>query len=278
MWTLCYWHHLRQLTTDRLLLQVFKAWAGNANPWLQNINKLITEYNINATATHMYSKGKFKNYVKECAMSLLDREWQAACNRQHDGIVHRYNEAYGVGEIITGINGSHPAARKYINRFTHKGRGLPAQLCMQLRTESLPLRCIRSKARRGETHVAQTAREQCPICKSSQETPSHFLLHCPAYNVHRERMMLHLNISAPQTVAALHADSTRWRALLADGILGASPRAAALATEEDIIQLANTTTAAAETAKAVADYIVTAWKMRSTALNGRETNGGDAMV
>jgi hypothetical protein len=29
---------------------------------------------------------------------------------------------------------------------------------------------------------------------------------------------------------------------------------------------------------ALADYVVTAWKMRSTALAGRETNGGDPMV
>jgi hypothetical protein len=43
MWTLCYWHHLRQLSEDRLLLQVFKSWTGNANPWLQNINKLRSE-------------------------------------------------------------------------------------------------------------------------------------------------------------------------------------------------------------------------------------------
>jgi hypothetical protein len=29
---------------------------------------------------------------------------------------------------------------------------------------------------------------------------------------------------------------------------------------------------------ALADYVVTAWKLRSTALAGRETNGGDPMV
>jgi hypothetical protein len=29
---------------------------------------------------------------------------------------------------------------------------------------------------------------------------------------------------------------------------------------------------------AVADYLITAWKIRSTALAGRETNGGNPMV
>jgi hypothetical protein len=92
--------------------------------------------------------------------------------------------------------------------------------------------------------------------------------------------MLHLTVSSPQTVAMLQADSTQWRALLADTILAASPRAAARAADEDGEQKQqhHTTTAAAETAKAVADYMVSAWKLRSTALNGRETNGGDAMV
>jgi hypothetical protein len=48
--------------------------------------------------------------------------------------------------------------------------------------------------------------------------------------------------------------------------------------EEQEMLVANSTSAAVETARAVVDYIVTAWKLRSTALNGRETNGGDAMV
>jgi hypothetical protein len=100
-------------------------------------------------------------------------------------------------------------------------------------------------------------------------------------------MMLHLTVSSPQTVAALQGDASKWRYLLTDAIIGVSPRAAgAAAVEEGDMQpaavaaaaAAERTTAAAETAKAVMDYIVTAWKLRSTALNGRETNGGDAMV
>ena len=87
--------------------------------------------------------------------------------------------------------------------------------------------------------------------------------------------MLHLTISSPQTVAALQADPSQWRYLLTDDIIGVSPHEAAAAPEEE--QEASTT-AAAESARAVVDYIVTAWKLRSTALNGRETNGGDAMV
>jgi hypothetical protein len=278
MWTLCYWHHLRRLTTDRLLQQVFTAWTGSANPWQQNINKLITEYHIDTAATCAYSRGKFKNYVKSCAMTQLEQEWSAACSRQQDGIVHRYSQAFGFANIITGINGTHPVARQYVSRFTHQGRGPAAEVCMQLRTESLPLRCIRSKARRGETHVAQAARELCPLCKAAAETPSHFLLHCPAYHTARERMMLHLTITSPQTVAALHTDS-QWRYLLTDDVIGVSPCAAIPAGGEEHGTLgARPTTAAAETAKAVLDFLITAWKLRSTALNGRETNGGDAMV
>jgi hypothetical protein len=279
LWTLCYWHHLRRLTTDRLLQQVYTAWTGNANPWQQSINKLISEYHIDTAATCTYSAGKFKQYVKLCVMTHLQQGWDAACNRQNDGIVHRYNQVFGFANVIRGINGSHPAARQYISRFTHQGRGIAAELCMQLRTESLPLKCIRSKARRGETHVAQTAREQCPVCKHAPETPAHFLMQCPAYHAHRERMMLHLTISSPQTVSALQADTTQWRHLLTDDIIGAAPHVAVTAPgEEQEMLVANSTSAAAETARAVVDYIVTAWKLRSTALNGRETNGGDAMV
>jgi hypothetical protein len=91
-------------------------------------------------------------------------------------------------------------------------------------------------------------------------------------------MMLHLTITSPQTVAALQTES-QWRHLLTDAVIGVSPSAAVpTGGEEHGMLVAHTTTAAAETAKAVLDFIVTAWKMRSTALNGRETNGGDAMV
>jgi hypothetical protein len=91
-------------------------------------------------------------------------------------------------------------------------------------------------------------------------------------------MMLHLTITSPQTVAALHTDS-QWRYLLTDDVIGVSPCAAIPAGGEEHGTLAaRPTTAAAETAKAVLDFLITAWKLRSTALNGRETNGGDAMV
>jgi hypothetical protein len=91
--------------------------------------------------------------------------------------------------------------------------------------------------------------------------------------------MLHLTVSSPQTVAMLQADSTQWRALLADTIMAAPPRAAVWTADADgEQQQQHLTTATAETTKAVADYLVSAWKLRSTALNGRETNGGDAMV
>jgi hypothetical protein len=88
-------------------------------------------------------------------------------------------------------------------------------------------------------------------------------------------MMLHLTITSPQTVAALHTDS-QWRYLLTDDVIGVPPCAAVPAGGEE--HGTRPTTTAAETAKAVLDFLITAWKLRSTALNGRETNGGDAMV
>jgi hypothetical protein len=92
-------------------------------------------------------------------------------------------------------------------------------------------------------------------------------------------MMLHLTISSLQSVAALQTDTTQWRHLLTDDMIGAAPHVAVAAPDEEQEMLvAHSTSAAAETARAVVDYIVTVWKLRSTALNGRETSGGDAVV
>jgi hypothetical protein len=153
---------------------------------------------------------------------------------------------------------------------------------------------MHSKLRRNETLVAQNNREKCPVCKQAPETVDHFLLHCPGYTAQRQNMMLHLTVSSPQTVDALAAG--QWRMLLTDDILGAYPSntiaatapsaaaavqpgaAAALSAAAARVEGADMTSMAGAAAKAVVDFVAAAWKVRSTALTGRETNGGDAMV
>jgi hypothetical protein len=294
LWTLTYWHHLRTLKADRLLYQMYTAWSGRYNPWQANVNKLLQEYKINADATRMYPPHKFKQYARTAVMDKLLDLWKTSAGRQQGGVAHRYQQTYGQGPVITGMNGIHPVARTYFSRLTHASRGWAGQLVLQLRTETLPLRCMHSKLRRNETLVAQNNREKCPVCKQAPETVDHFLLHCPGYTAQRQNMMLHLTVSSPQTVDALAAG--QWSMLLTDDILGAYPSntiaatapsaaaavqpgaAAALSAAAARVEGADMTSMAGAAAKAVVDFVAAAWKVRSTALTGRETNGGDAMV
>jgi hypothetical protein len=82
----------------------------------------------------------------------------------------------------------------------------------------------------------------CPSCKQHAETPTHFLLECPAYSCPR---------SLPH-VAACVADAQNsstqapWRRLLNQPLM--------------------------------ANFILRAWDIRRAALTGREANGGDSMA
>jgi hypothetical protein len=170
---------------------------------------------------------------------------------------------------------------------------------MKLRMEALSLKCMHSKTRRHETITTQQVRERCPCCNQHSETPSHFLLGCPAYVVRREIMMLHLTSVLPQLVHDVQADARQWRLLLKGSTLTTSviaptttpPPAAAAApppppAAAQVAAVVGTISPASARAPRpimtkmfpVADYVVAAWKIRSSALTGREANGGNAMV
>lgn len=281
IWTLCYWHRLRKMSADRMLQNIFMAWMDSHNPWQQNINKLIAEYKLDAAASLAYNKTKFAKYVRALAVDSLQTQWSTTHTRQGGGLCTRYHQACGAGAVTQGMMGMHPVARRYITYLSSSGRGWAAELCMKLRMESLPLRCLHGKPRKHETLAAQAARERCPMCNAQAETPAHFLLHCPAYTASRENMMLHLIITSPQLVADMQADATQWRRLLADNVIGISPPAAAAVAAAAAVEGGQdvvTTSAAAETAKAVVDYVVSSWKQRSSALTGREANAREGMA
>jgi hypothetical protein len=65
IFTLTYWHHLRRVSSDRLLRQVAEAWTGNLNPWQQNIDKLLAECDIDTATTTNFAKGQFVTYERE---------------------------------------------------------------------------------------------------------------------------------------------------------------------------------------------------------------------
>jgi hypothetical protein len=306
MWMLTYWHHLRSTPTDRLLHQVFTAWSGPANPWQANVDKLLAEYDICAEDADTLHKTKFVEYVRG---RLLHKLHAGEGSARHEGgaVFQRYKHHYGVGAS----DNTKPAAQGYINTLSHLRRGWAAELCMKLRAECLQLRAVTSHNRRQESVAARTMREKCPACKQAAETAHHFLLECPVYAATRVAMMDALRAHAPQQLAAVQSASpeTAWRLLLADAMLGKGPilqrhrplmphgitcwmeqqmqrhnhhgmqplaqQPLELQRQQQQQQQQRQWPSPME---AIATYVVDAWKMRSAALNGRETNGGDPMV
>ena len=272
LWQLTYWHKARTLTTDRLLHQVYAAWTGAHNPWLQNIRKLLAEYEVDEEATLTLSVGKFVALVRRQVAAKLSEVGP----RDGGGMVAtQYANHFGAGAV----RHDKPVARAYISALSAHGRGPAAELCMRLRTQALQLRALHSGQRRNESAEAQRLRELCPCCQQAAETTHHFLLECPAYAEHRARMLEVIRAKQPQQHAAILAavPPDGWRLLLSDAVLtNALPRrsrgGAAQPREQQQQQLQQTS------AWAVAGFVVEAWKVRNTALTGRGANGGNAMA
>jgi hypothetical protein len=113
---------------------------------------------------------------------------------------------------------------------------------MHARLEILPLNAFHSHSRQRESADTRRMRELCPSCQARAETPTHFLLECPAYS----------SIRSLPHIAACIADVQRyptqepWRVLL---------------DHPDM-----------------ASFIHQAWVLRRAALTGREANGGNSMA
>lgn len=285
LWQLTYWQHLRTLTTDRLLHQVYAAWAGASNPWLQNIHKLLAEYAIDEEATFDLSKPKFVKLTRHQVVAKLSQVGQREVN---GGVWDSYAQHFGMGVI----HHDKPAARAYIAALCAQSRGPAAELCMRMRVEALQLRAMRSHQRRNETAEARRLRELCPCCHQAAESAHHFVLECPAYAEPRARMLEVSRAKQPSRHAAIEAaaPAAGWRLLFSDVVLDTArtPRVRGGAYHQQEQQqqqqrrwrrqpdqeMQHDVTIAG----AVADFVMTAWHIRSAALTGRGANGGNAMA
>lgn len=270
---LTYWHHLRTLSSDRLLHQVHQAWGTANQPWQQNISKLLAEYDIDPALTSSCTKKQFAAYVKTKAAQRVQQLWTTG-SRTTSTTLQRYRDTYGPGIIAQ----HKPAAREYIEKLSQMRRGHAAELCMKLRLECLPLRAMHSHRRQNETSAQQAQRELCPVCNDASETAAHFLLECSAYTACRNTLFTKLQKTVPDALAVIQAGSANdtWRLLLKDDVLGNDDTV-----QEDMADTTNALTeggSAVTAMKAVADFVCDAWKLRSTALAGRGTNEGDLMV
>jgi hypothetical protein len=205
------------------------------------MHKLLAEYDIDIENPQQKSKQEFKTHVEKKAIEYLKNYWEMP-PRHLAGAVHsRYKTAFGIGELTT----TRPKMRKYLrdmtaNTYYHSCKA--AELLMHFRLECLPLNAFHRHVRRNESASACRLRELCPCCQEAVETPTHFLLDCPAYS--SSRSLPHI-AECIADVASL-PDSERWCALL--------------------------------DCPTMATFIYDAWNIRRAALTGRGANGGHSMA
>jgi hypothetical protein len=184
-----YWHHLQHTPSDRLLHQINNAWIGKAHPWAVSMERLLEQYDIDTVQALDMAKEKFKDYVDKKAIEYLRAYWTEP-PRKYRGAIHtRYMSSYGVGQLTS----SRPKLRKYIvddfraSSINETGKGV--ELCMHMRLECLGLNAFHRHRRQGESLDTQNNRELCPCCHQGPETPTHFLLECPAYSSPRSVLL-----------------------------------------------------------------------------------------
>jgi hypothetical protein len=178
-----------------------------------------------------------KNHVDKKAIEYLKKHWETP-PRQQGGAVHaRYTQTHGIGETTS----LRPKMRKYLKYMTSQPNLTDckaAELLLHFRLECLPLNAFHRYERNGESVAARQLRELCPSCNQHPETPTHFLLECPAYSAAR---------SLPHIAACISdvpAGPNAWRTLL------------------DYQQMAS--------------LIYAAWNIERAALTGRGANGGNS--
>jgi len=151
-----------------------------------------------------------------------------------------------VGKLTT----ARPKLRKYIKDVfktsspTDNGKGV--ELCMHMRLECLGLKTFHSHRREGESLEAQRNRELCPGCQQAAETPTHFLLECPANS--SPRSVLLADAIADAQTGANDANVDVWRVIMARMQPG------------------------------VIEFVQDAWGVRRAVLTGRGADGGNPMA
>jgi hypothetical protein len=263
VFSLTYWHRLQRLPASRLVKQALAAWNGAANPWQQQMQRLLAEYSINTAAAAAMSKGEFKGYVARQTALRTQQLWQARSSSS--SVAGKYNGAYAQP-----AHSSRGKAQPYWVALSGMGRGRAAELMLRLRTESLQLNAMHSYSRRGETAAARAARQQCGCCNAgTAETAGHFIFECAATQAARQQFEAAVDQIAHDRLQALHALPLAQRAarLVDPAFWGEGVQQAAMQAADGWA-----------VTKHVASFICDAWKARTTALTGRETEGLTAMV
>jgi hypothetical protein len=252
---LAYWHHLSfQVPADRLLAQVAAAWpAARRNPWLKYARALVRDYEIDEAAAADMGRAAFQDYLQERATARALRLW---ADEQGRG-ARDYTAAYGAAAI----NRGKPTARAFVHHLSSR-RGRAGELLVQLRAGCAPLRAAQPHRREGESGAARAAREVCPCCEAGAETPTHFLLQCPAYAPCRSELMMKLQrvLPAPLWQRLRRAEPEQQAALLLGDVLS----------ELDSVCVPGH--GFVNGCTAMADYVCTAANTRNSALAGRGPN------
>jgi hypothetical protein len=170
--------------------------------------RLPTQYNIYTSNPEEITKENFKGHVEARAINYWTQQCHACgglpvhSSRQPDpmiartpisqerppprhhlgGPVHtRYMADFGIREFTPRC----PKIRTYLRTQTLYPRLVDcraAELLMHFRLETLSFHAFHVYTRHRETTAARYMRELCPSCKQHAETPTHFLLECPAYS------------------------------------------------------------------------------------------------
>jgi hypothetical protein len=169
---------------DRLLHKIHTAWSGRHHPWGLNMQRLLTQYNIDTSNPREIAKHYFKGHVEARAINYI-RAYRTQPPRNLGDPLHtRYMADFGIGELTP----RRPKIRTYLRTETlypHLDECRAAEVFMHFRLETLSLHAFHSHARRRETAATRHMRKLCPSCKQHAETPTHFLLECPAYSIPR---------------------------------------------------------------------------------------------
>jgi hypothetical protein len=213
------------------------------------MEKLLQQYDIDTSQAIGMDKDKFKDYVDKQAIKYLRNHWTEP-PRKYGGAIHtRYIASFEVGKLTT----TRPKLRRYIKEVfktsspAENGKGV--ELCMHMRLGCLGLNAFHSHRRQGESLQAQRNRELCPGCRQAAETPTHFLLECPAYSAPRSVLLTDAIADAQTaTPGANGADMDAWRVIMARMQPG------------------------------VIKFVQDAWGIRRAALTGHGADGGNPMA
>ena len=189
------WHRVSDMDEERVVRQLAfakpeKVGKGRMpDMWIDRVVTVLRDLNIDPADALLLSKKDFKECVAQRCLAVYTQELEVA--RRESTVLARYSthlrDARAVGVQLKQV-------QPWL-RVAAGTRGL--QLVQQLRAGSLPLRTLTGRFASRHYVQGDPAARQCPCCESTQEeTFVHFLLECPAYEVHRFHANLLLKAGA----------------------------------------------------------------------------------